>query len=365
MTLKMTPLHHRHLQLEARMAEFAGFDMPISYDETSGGMLKEHLAVREGVGIFDVCHMGEFWIRGKDATTFLTKTCTRSFENLADGKAQYCLITLPNGGIVDDIIVYKLDAQNYWVVVNASNILKDFEHFRSLARGFAIDLEDVSEKTGLIAVQGPKAIGLIQAIIPEATSLKYYSFLRTSKDWIVARTGYTGEDGFEIFLPTDEVSNLWLKLESLGAVPIGLGARDTLRLEVGFPLYGHELSEELKPMETFSGFAVDLKNDFPGVSEARKPPRYLPIAIETRNPKPLRAGEKLFLNNKQVGFITSGSMSPIKKVGMGLALVEMSKLSAPLPHEAIFLLESAGKPREAVRTETPFVETSRVKRRRR
>jgi aminomethyltransferase len=184
--------------------------------------------------------------------------------------------------------------------------------------------------------------------------------MTTKNGWIVARTGYTGEDGFEIFLPNHEALPLWNELETKGAVPIGLGARDTLRLEVGFPLYGHELTESLFPMETFSAFAVDLKNEFLGAETARRKPRFLPIAIETSTPKPLRAEEKLFLGQKLVGKVTSGSISPVRRIGIGLALLEVSKLNNE-PKEAVFLLESAGKPREAVRTSTPFVETPRVK----
>jgi aminomethyltransferase len=361
MTFKKTPLYPKHLELKARMAEFAGYEMPISYDERSGGMLKEHLAVRQHMGIFDVCHMGEFWVKGKEATRFLSSACTRRFDTVEAGRAQYCLLTNERAGIIDDIIVYKFDAEKYWVVVNASNIAKDFAHLQRLAQKFDVSLEDVSETTGLLAIQGPKAAALISKILPGAEKLKYYSFLKNDRDWLVARTGYTGEDGFEIFLPAKQALTLWNEFETNDAVPIGLGARDTLRLEVGFPLYGHELTEELKPMETFSAFAVDLKNDFVGASEARKAPRYLPIALETRNPKPLRAEEKIFVGSQQVGWITSGSMSPVRRTGMALALVELDKLQSPPTNDMIFLLDSAGKPREAVRTEAPFVETPRVK----
>jgi aminomethyltransferase len=342
------------------MAEFAGYDMPISYDEKTGGMIKEHLAVRQHMGMFDVSHMGEFWLTGVDATRFLSYVCTRPFEGLQNHRAQYCLLCNESGGIIDDIIVYRFDASKYWVVVNASNIQKDFQHLQKAAKAFNVSLQDVSEKTALIAVQGPKAAELFSKLIEGSDQLRYYSFMTTNNNWIVGRTGYTGEDGFEVFLPTSQALELWGELERHDVVPIGLGARDTLRLEVGFPLYGHELSEDLLPMETFSAFAVDLKNNFMGATQSRTAPRYIPIAVLTKSPKPIRSGEKLFLNSQQVGWITSGSMSPMLRTGMGLALVNAD---TPLHTDSIFLLDSAGKPREAVRTQTPFVETSRVKRR--
>ncbi|MBN8553876.1 MAG: glycine cleavage system aminomethyltransferase GcvT [Deltaproteobacteria bacterium] len=358
--LKKTPLHARHLELQARMAPFAGYDMPISYDSTSGGMMKEHLAVRKDVGIFDVSHMGEFWVRGKDATAYLTKTCTRPFENLIHFKAQYCLLLKDDGTIVDDIIVYKFDSENYWVVVNASNIDKDFAHMKSLSSGFQVTLEDVSEKTALIAIQGPRAVEIMKDIFPQALELKYYAFYQPKNGWIVGRTGYTGEDGFEVFLPVEEAMNFWMQLEKKGGLPIGLGARDTLRLEVGFPLYGHELSDQLRPMETFSAFATNLNSSFVGVEKARLAPRYKAVAVQSQTPKPMRADESLFWNGKRVGWLTSGSTSPVKKVGIGLALIDLSQINVPLETGFIFMLESGGKQREAVLTATPFVTTARV-----
>lgn len=359
--MKQTPLHVRHLELGARMAPFAGYDMPISYDPVTGGMLKEHLAVREGAGIFDVSHMGEFWVRGPQATAFLSYACTRPFETVANMKAQYCLLLTERGTIVDDIIVYKFDNENYWVVVNASNIDKDFNQLKSLSPKFRVTLENVSDATGLIALQGPKAVEMVAQIIPEATQLKYYHFMKATNGWIVGRTGYTGEDGFEIFLPTDQTLDLWKKLEGMKATPIGLGARDTLRLEVGFPLYGHELNEELRPNETFSAFAVDAKFNFHGCDEARKTPRYFPVAVYSKVSKPMREGDILLIAGKPVGRITSGSMSPIRREGVGLALLETSKCpNLPAPGTSL-TIESAGKQREAFITTTPFVATARVK----
>lgn len=345
------------------MAEFAGYDMPISYDAVSGGMLKEHLAVREHIGMFDVSHMGEFWVKGPQASAFLTYATTRPTEGLASGRAQYCLLLNQSGGIIDDIIIYKFSNEKYWVVVNASNIQKDFEHLQRISKNFKVDLQNVSDPTALIAVQGPEAAPLFERLIPETKGLKYYSFVETSKSWIVAHTGYTGEDGFEVFLPVSEAAAFWDLLRSHQVLPIGLGARDTLRLEVGFSLYGHELTEDLRPNETFSAFAMSTEHEFMGKSEAVKPPRFLPVAIETRTPKPLRAGESLLVGNKKVGWLTSGSISPARKIGIGLGLVDLSLLDQKPTEDMIFVLESAGKQREAVRTDTPFLSTPRVKKR--
>ena len=357
--LRKTPLHAEHIALQARMAPFAGFDMPISYDQVTGGMAKEHLAVRQSAGMFDVSHMGEFWITGPQATEFLNHVCTRPFSHTANNKAQYCLLLNDSGTIVDDIIVYKFDPQLYWMVVNAANVSKDWAHLQSHKGSFDVRLTDVSDQTALIAVQGPRAVEIVDSIIPRAKDLKYYAFFQPQPNWIVARTGYTGEDGFEIFLPSNLAVDLWRHLKAAGVTPIGLGARDTLRLEVGFPLYGHELDDTLKPQETFAGFAVDKNHSFIGASAARQTPRYIPVSIETDNAKPIRAGDKLLLNGQEIGWVTSGSMSPVKKLGIGLGLVRAQVIADQKP--TIFVLESAGKQREARAQSLPFVPTARVK----
>jgi aminomethyltransferase len=361
MSLKKTPLHVKHLELQARMAPFAGYDMPLSYGAKTGGTRKEHISTRQNLGIFDVSHMGEFWVRGEKATEFLSYICTRPFFKAGPGKAQYCLLLNEEGTIIDDIIVYKLSDQTYWVVVNAANLAKDFTHLKHYAADFDVEIEDVSEQTALIAIQGPRAIEVVPQLIPGIEELKYYRFMETDKKWIVARTGYTGEDGFEVFLPADQAIKLWEELLSLDATPVGLAARDTLRLEVGFPLYGHELSDKLRPNETLASFAVSQKTEFLGFEKARQAPRYAAVGLSNPLPKPMRADDSLYLGDQKVGWLTSGSTSPIKRQGVGLALLELSKLSEPPQKGHIFMLESAGKRREAVLTDLPFVETARVK----
>jgi len=344
------------------MAEFAGYDMPISYDPLSGGMKAEHLKVRQEAGMFDVSHMGEFRISGPQAVEFLSWACTRPVQNLALGKAQYALLLNAAGGIVDDIIVYRIGPTEFFMVVNASNIEKDFNHLKNLAADFKVSLVNESEKWALIAVQGPKAMGILSKRYKDLDQIKYYGF-RLEGDSILSHTGYTGEDGLEIFLPPAKAKELWDWLHQEGVCPIGLGARDTLRLEVCFPLYGHELTDELFPMETMAAFAFDKAGSFFGKDKQPPHPRQQAICLIGDSPKPFRAGEKIFLEGRPIGELSSGSYSPILKRGMAVGLVVATLDLKNRPDGFIVEVESGGKLRHATLTKGPFVETSRVKRR--
>lgn len=352
------------------MIDFAGFEMPVSYDQYSGGMRKEHLIVREDAGIFDVSHMGQFFVEGPDATRFLCRVATRNFEAAKEGQAIYALLLNEKGGCIDDIIAYKVSTESYLVIVNASNIEKDFKHLSSLAQSFEVSVRNESDHWALIALQGPKAAERLTQLISQtqnaelaekAFSLGYYRFTQLSAGLWVARTGYTGEDGFELMIPASEAARYWQSLIELKCFPIGLGARDTLRLEVGFPLYGQELSEDRPAHESLASFAIRSPHDFIGKTALEAPTRRLTIALVADNPKPMRAHEAVYRGDQRLGEVTSGSFSPILKKGMGLAEIEVSAL-AQAPREGdIFLLESGGKRREA-RVETlPLVETTRVK----
>lgn len=360
--LKKTVLHEWHLRSGARMAEFAGFDMPISYDPVSGGMKNEHLKVRESAGMFDVSHMGEFRIHGDGASKFLNRVCTRPVDSMEPGRAQYCLLLHEHGGIVDDVIVYRLSDKEFFMVVNAANIQKDFLHLSQQAKGFSVQLVDESDRWALIAVQGPTALEILERRYGSLQSLRYYAF-KKHEEAILSHTGYTGEDGLEIFLPPSKALELWEWLFSQGVVPIGLGARDTLRLEVCFPLYGHELSDELHPGETLAHFAVSAKSDFLGKNAAQGPARWRPICLLADSPKPMRAGERIWVRGKEIGALTSGSYSPVLKKGMGVGLILASLDLDPSPDGIICLVDSGGRQREARMVLAPFVETSRVKRR--
>lgn len=335
--------------------------MPISYDDLTGGMKSEHLLVREKCGMFDVSHMGQFVVEGPQAAEFLDFVCTRRASAIALGRAQYCLLLYDHGGIVDDIIVYRQKDQRFLLVVNAANIQKDFAHLQSLAGSYDCALTDESANWALIAVQGPQSLEHLTKIFGSLSDLKYYGF-KEQGHHLLSRTGYTGEDGLEIFLPPEEAPVLWERLFSMGVLPIGLGARDTLRLEVGFPLYGHELSDQLYAHETFASFAVNKDSSFLGRQSLEQSPRYVPVALLGDNPKPMRAEEKLFWNDQEVGRLTSGSYSPALKRGMGLGLISTALDLRLLKEESIFMLESGGKRRQAFLTKPPFVETARVKR---
>lgn len=361
MSLLKTPLHSQHTQLGARMAPFAGYEMPISYDSFSGGIRKEHQIVREACGIFDVSHMGEFWLEGKDATAFLNHVTTRSFDKTPELKAQYCLLLNESGGMIDDIICYKLSDEKYWVVVNAANIQKDFKHLMSLATDFNISLTNRSDDIALVAVQGPSSFDILNQMNPEWQQLKYYGFSEWSDGPMVARTGYTGEDGLEMFIWKDQAETYWKKLINLGAKPIGLGARDSLRLEVGFPLYGQDLNDEWRPHETLVNFAVRNEADFFGSAYQSEKSRYWTIAVQGQNPKPIRHHDKIFLGGQEVGFITSGAFSPRLSRGIGIGLVRRDLVTKQPTAGMDFFLESAGKRRQVGVVDLPFVETRRVK----
>jgi aminomethyltransferase len=335
--------------------------MPISYDSFSGGMMKEHQLVRQHAGIFDVSHMGEFLISGSGAAAFLNYALTRPVDSLAEGRAQYALLLNSQGMILDDVIVYKLAADRFWLVVNASNRLKDWNHLQTFASKFQVTLTDVSDDTALIAVQGPEAVGVVNRLYSGSEGLKYYGFMGVPEKAIVARTGYTGEDGFEVFLPAKDAMSLWQRLLNEGVKPIGLGARDTLRLEVGFPLYGHELTEELRPQETWAQFAVAKEPQCLGAQALTLPARYRPVAVSTDNPKPIREGDSLWVDDLQVGWITSGSTSPMIRKGMALGLLRLDALQKLSEKPEVFMLESAGKRRQSFVQSLPFVATPRVK----
>lgn len=368
-SLLKTPLHAKHLELSARMLEFAGWEMPISYDSFSGGTKKEHQTVREEAGIFDVSHMGEFLFEGPGAAAFLDFACTRPMSSLKLGQARYALLLRQDGRILDDIIVYRLEDQRFMMVVNASNKTKDFKHLSEIRSNPDFELSDQSDRWALLAIQGPKSIELLDQLLilgARPDEIPYYSSETSKEGWIVARTGYTGEDGLEIFLPAPDAPKLWDQCLALGIKPIGLGARDTLRLEVGFPLYGHELSEELYPHETLASFAVSKKHSgFLGEDFRQKAPRFSPVAVCGDSAKPIREGDELHFEGKKIGWITSGSTSPLRKRGMGLGLIDREACSAGRLQEVEIFLESAGKQRKAQVTNLPFVETFRVKKKNR
>jgi aminomethyltransferase len=270
--LRKTPLHDVHRQLGAKLIDFGGWHMPVQY---TAGTIKEHKAVRDAVGLFDVSHMGEAYLRGDQAREIVGKLTTNAVESAPVGKAVYTLLCRPNGGIVDDCIFYKRGDREFFVIVNASNQSKDLDWFRDHANEHC-NVEDVSDQTALIAVQGPKAVAMVDAMpgdkAGQLASMPSFTFTDAEiagVPCVVARTGYTGEDGFELACPNSGAVQLWSALLDaalpLGGLPIGLAARDTLRLESKLPLYGNDIDDDHTPLEAGLGWAVKLdKGDFLG-----------------------------------------------------------------------------------------------------
>src|SRR5262245_12197529 len=275
MERKKTPLWNAHRELGARLIDFGGWDMPVQY---ATGTIKEHRAVREAVGLFDVSHMGEVFLRGPRVRSVVDKLTTNAVAGAPAGKAVYTLLCLPSGGVVDDCIFYKYSDEEFLVIVNASNTAKDLEWFREHV-GLDCDVVDVSDQKALIAVQGPKAIAMVDALAGGAlsglTSFTFADATIAGVSCIAARTGYTGEDGFELCCNNDDAERLWFALldaaRPLGGVPVGLGARDSLRLEARLPLYGNDLDEDHTPLEAGLGWAVKLDGrEFLGAAALRQ-----------------------------------------------------------------------------------------------
>src|SRR5688500_2974853 len=267
---RKTPLWDAHKQLGARLIDFGGWDMPVQY---TAGTIKEHKAVREAVGLFDVSHMGEVYLRGPRVREAIDRLTTNNVAGAPVGKAVYTLLCLPSGGVVDDCIFYKRADDEFFVIVNASNTAKDLEWFREQTQSLC-EIEDVSDQTALIAVQGPRAVGLVDTLaggtLTGLTSFTFADAEVAGVRCVAARTGYTGEDGFELACANRDAVRLWSALLEGGAVPCGLGARDSLRLEAKLPLYGNDLDDDHTPLEAGLGWAVKLDNrDFIGASVLR------------------------------------------------------------------------------------------------
>jgi len=328
---KKTPLFAKHMALGADIQPFAGYLMPIRYD----GVTSEHMAVRRSVGAFDLSHMGEFRVRGAGATAFLDHLLTNDAE-VQPGKAYYSTMCYPDGGIVDDLIVYRISGQEYLMVVNASNIEKDWAWVESHMTGFDVSITDESDETALVAIQGPNS----QAVAAKLTDapldgVGYYEHLTgtfAGVPALIARTGYTGEDGFEIYTNSRDAEAVWDGVmeagREFGIVPVGLGARDTLRLEVGYPLYGNDIDHSVTPIEAKLGWVVKLKTpkDFIGreILERQrdeKPARNL-VGLSVTGKGFPRHGTPLFQGDRQVGTVTSGSIAPALNTGVCLGLVE-------------------------------------------
>ncbi len=350
--LLRTHLYNEHVKLGAKIVPFAGWDMPVQYSSVKD----EALAVRNSAGVFDVGHMGEFFLDGKDAEKFADYLVTNDILNASNGKAIYSPLCRENGTVVDDLIVYKLAPGRVMIVVNASNIEKDFNWMKSKHKGFDCTFVNKSNDYSLIALQGPKSFEILKTIIKDLPDLDYYSVFETAFDGqpvILARTGYTGEDGFEIFGSHTTVENAWKKLVAAKVVPCGLASRDVLRLEVCFPLYGHELNDEVNPYDAGLGWTVKgSKTNFIGKEIlASKPAKYKLVKLELEKGIPREGYPVLNSALEVVGSVTSGSMSVVTGKGIALARIQIDKA----PKDEVFLVDIRQKPYPAQLVKKPFV----------
>ena len=333
MNNKRTCLYDKHVALGALISPFGGFDMPIQYSNITD----EHQAVRQHCGVFDVSHMGEVLVSGTDAERYVNHIFTNNVEGLAVGKILYGMMCYENGGVVDDLLVYKMADDRFFLVINAANIDKDWAWIQLQAEGFNVTLDNQSDYYGQLAVQGPEAERIMEEILNlPCSELTFYTF-KTMGDVIVSRTGYTGEDGFEIYATPDYINQCWDKLMAAGVTPCGLGCRDTLRFEVGLPLYGDELSAEITPIMAGLGMFVKLdKEEFVGCDALAKQKAegvaQKLVGIELQDKAIPRHGYTVMKDGQPIGTVTTGyhTISTDKSVCMALIDSQYAPLGTEL-----------------------------------
>lgn len=325
-----TPLYEAHVKAGGKMVPFGGYLLPVQYQT---GVIKEHMAVRTQAGLFDVSHMGEILCEGKDALANLEQILTNQFANMVDGQARYSPMCNEQGGTVDDLIVYKRCEEHYFIVVNAANKDKDYQWMLDHQFG-EVTFTDVSEQYAQLALQGPKAMEILKKVTDEENiPKKYYHAVFDTQaagiPCIISKTGYTGEDGVELYLDSKDAENMWDALleagREEGLIPCGLGARDTLRMEAAMPLYGHEMNDEVTPLETGLGFAVKMKKeDFIGKAalEAAGEPKRKRIGLKVTGRGIIREEQPVFVGEEQVGRTTSGTHCPYLGYPVAMALVD-------------------------------------------
>lgn len=327
--LKRTPLYDEHVKAGGRIVDFAGYELPIQY----AGISEEHNHVRTSAGLFDVSHMGEVTVKGPDALKFVQNLVTNNVRNLVDNQVLYTMMCYENGTVVDDLLVYRFQEDNFYLVINASNVSKDFEWMQKQSEGFDIELSNISDHVAQLALQGPEAQAILQEMVD--FDLKEIEFFHCKRDVellgekaLVSRTGYTGEDGFEIYLDNQAAAKIWAAILEKGGdkvMPIGLGARDTLRFEACLPLYGHEIDDTINPIEAGLKMFVKMDtDDFIGKAAIAE-------AIESANRKLVglelakgiaREGTEVLADGKVIGHVTTGYKSPTLNKSIALALIE-------------------------------------------
>ncbi len=347
--MKETALTHKHIALGAKMVPFAGYNMPVQYE----GVNAEHETVRNGVGVFDVSHMGEFLLKGPNAMALIQKVCSNDASVLFDGKAQYSCLPNGKGGIVDDLIIYRISEEAYFIVVNASNIEKDW-NWISQHNDLGVEMQNLSDDYSLLAIQGPKAAEAMQSLTSvDLANMTYYTFQYGTfagiENVMISATGYTGSGGFEVYVKNQDAEKLWDAVFEAGAAsgikPIGLAARDTLRLEMGFCLYGNDIDDTTSPLEAGLGWITKFTKDFTDAE-------FLKNQKETGLSRKLVAFEMIDrgiprhdypiqdANGNIIGKVTSGTMSPSMKVGIGLGYVSIE--NAALDQEIFIEIREKG-----------------------
>lgn len=370
MSLDRTPLFDWHTKHGGRMVEFGGWEMPVQYSS----IVDEHQTVRKAVGLFDISHMGRLSFKGRDAKPFLDRFVTCNVETLADGQIRYGLVCNENGGILDDILVNRVDETTYGLVVNASNRIKIIDWISTLlshpvsAGRPQIVFQDQTKSTAMIAIQGPHAATLITAVTgADVSRMKYYTGRNIAFQGMSAflsRTGYTGEDGFELIVPEDAAVNVWDAFVTAGAgqgiKPCGLGCRDTLRLEAAMPLYGHELSEQIDPLTAGLDFAVKLeKPDFIGKAALQKrhlqTDRPVRVGLKLESRRIAREHSEIYAGESRIGEVTSGTFSPTLEQSIAMGYVNADKSQAGCAVE----IDIRGKREPAVVVPLPFYRRSK------
>ncbi len=357
--MKRTALYDSHISLGAKMVDFAGYLMPVQYE----GVKSEHLSVKHNIGIFDVSHMGEFIIYGNGSLELLQLCLSNDISVLDNGEAQYNCLLNDNGGIVDDLILYKLSEDKYMLVVNASNIEKDWEHLL-LKNSFGAQMQNISNEYSLLSIQGPKTTEVVQQLTKyDLSTISYYNFVLTEfadkKDVIISNTGYTGCGGFEIYCKNDQLKGIWKNIMNAGKKnnikPIGLAARDTLRLEMGFCLYGNELSDNITPIEAGLGWITKFSKEFNGCkllkSQKENGTDRKLVGFELIDKGIPRKDYEIYdSDNSNIGVVTSGTMSPSlgRAIGLGYVNANLSKSGS------IIYINIRNNMVKAVISKTPF-----------
>lgn len=359
--LKQTALHDRHVELGGRMVEFAGHSMPVLYET---GPIEEHHITRRSVGIFDIDHMGQVAITGPDTVAFLDHIVTSNIADLDEGQSKYGLLLHDHGGVIDDVFVYRLD-NHYMMVINADNRDKDIAHMRAHADNFDVELEDLSDDTYMLAVQGPNALRLLGKLTEhDLATVERFSAAHVELagvPMVVGRTGYTGEDGVELYFGDEHAHDVWNTLLETGeehdieTAPIGLAARDSLRFEPGFALYGHEISDEINPIEARLSWAIDFDKDFVGKESLLQirgdgPQRKLITFVLTDKGVPREGYPVLNAGGETIGVVVTGMYAPTADAYAGNALVDADYAATDTPIQ----IEIRNKPKAAVVVKRPL-----------